>query len=88
MRRTLTLATDKSQYMRGGHLRWECSVSSATLDPMIWSVGDVVVNELAHLKDEAKFSQRFLAPLSARLCQKRITGPFPHTPMRIPSMDI
>ena len=38
----------------GGHLRWECSVSSATLDPMIRSVGDVVVNELAHLKEEDK----------------------------------
>ena len=34
-----------------GNLRWECSVLAATLDSMIWCVGDVVVDELAHLKD-------------------------------------
>ena len=33
-------------------LRWESSVFPATLDPVIRSVGDVVVNELAHLNEE------------------------------------
>jgi len=32
--------------------RWESSVFPATLDPVIWSVGNVVVNELAHLHNQ------------------------------------
>ena len=34
-----------------GNLRWERSVLAATLDSVVWRVGDVVVDELAHLKD-------------------------------------
>ena len=47
-----SLAVETADKSPSGHLRWESSVSPATLDPVIWSVGDVVVDELTHLNEE------------------------------------
>ena len=47
-----SLAIEIADKSPSGHLRWESSVSPATLDPVIRSVGDVVVNELTHLNEE------------------------------------
>ena len=44
------------------HLRWERSVSTAALNSMVWSVGDVVIDELAHLTRKRKILTLFFSP--------------------------
>ena len=44
------------------HLRWERSVSTAALNSMVWSVGDVVIDELAHLTRKRKTLTLFSSP--------------------------